>query len=350
MTVGSTSGLDVIFRTLLSRGDVLLTEEYTYSSAIESARPMGIRTVGIKMDEQGLIPAHLNQILTSWDAEKRKAKKPWVLYTVPTGQNPTGATQDAERRREIYNVAQRHDMLIIEDEPYYFLQMLPSSSAPPEEDNNTSTTTFLRSLLPSYLSMDSDGRVIRLDSFSKLLSPGLRTGWMTGPEQVIERVIRQHETSVQNPSGLSQLILHRLLDEHWGHEGFFRWLMWLRRQYTRRRDVVVKACQQGLPSEVVRWNVPTAGMFLWMHIECSSFVDEEGTMEMMEDRLFEKFVEKGVLLCKGRWFRADEVDGDGEESEEGKGVYFRATFAWGEEEMMREGIRRVGEALREYAV
>lgn len=163
LTIGSTGALEQVFRLLLdrSRGDALLTEEYSFATALETAVPIlgPNRVFGVPTDEEGLLPAELDALLASWDPSARRgARKPHVLYTVPTGQNPTGALQSPRRRREIYAVAQRHDLLIIEDEPYYFLQFPPpGTSLPPPEAE--SITDFLSSLAPPYLSFDTDGRV-----------------------------------------------------------------------------------------------------------------------------------------------------------------------------------------------
>jgi len=96
---------------------------------------------------------------------------------------------------------------------------------------------FLKTLIPTYLSMDVDGRVMRMDSFSKVIAPGTRVGWITASEQIVERFVRHNECSNQNPSGISQLVLYKLLDESWGHDGYLQWLINLRLQYTKRRDV-----------------------------------------------------------------------------------------------------------------
>ncbi len=103
---------------------------------------------------------------------------------------------------------------------------------------------------------------MRMDSFSKVLVPGSRLGWITASEQMVERYIRHSEVCNQGPAGFSQVILHRLLDGHWGHEGYLRWLMNLRTEYTKRRDVILAACEDYLPAEIVSWNAPTAGMFV----------------------------------------------------------------------------------------
>lgn len=263
LTVGSTSALDHAFRMLCERGDFVLSEEYTFASAVETALPLGVKFLGIKIDDEGIIPEDMDQVLSNWDANTRGARKPFVLYTVPSGQNPTGATQGLQRRKDIYKTCQKHSVYILEDEPYYFLQMQPytgtdTPSIPPPSSNEE----FLKSLVPTFLSMDMDGRVMRMDSFSKVIAPGTRVGWITASEQIVERFIRANECSVQNPSGISQIVLFKLLDEHWGHDGYFKWLISLRMEYTRRRDIILAACEKYLPTDIVSWNPPMAGMFV----------------------------------------------------------------------------------------
>ena len=264
------------YRMLTTRGDMILAEEYTFCSAIETCAPLGVRAVGVKMDEQGLLPTDMDHILSTWDEKARGARKPCVLYTIPTGQNPTGATQGEKRRHELYRCAQKHDVYIIEDEPYFFLQMQPYTGLnAPDVPPPASHKEFVRALVPSLLSMDVDGRVMRLDSFSKVIAPGTRVGWITASEQMVERFIRHSEVSTQNPSGISQMVLFKLLDEHWGHGGYLDWLINLRLEYTRRRDVICFACEESLPNEAVTWNPPMAGMFVsrpaWPHFTTDTF-------------------------------------------------------------------------------
>lgn len=111
--------MDMALRMFTQRGDYILSEEYAFATAIETAAPMGVNIVGIAMDGEGLLPESMDTVLSNWDT--RRAAKPSILYTVPTGQNPTGATQSFERRKEVYRVAQKHDIYILEDEPYYFV-------------------------------------------------------------------------------------------------------------------------------------------------------------------------------------------------------------------------------------
>jgi aromatic amino acid aminotransferase I / 2-aminoadipate transaminase len=348
LTVGSTSSLDMCFRMLCNRGDYLLTEEYAFATALEAAAPLGVKVLGIKLDKEGLLADDLDHVLSTWDEAKRGHPKPFLLYTVPTGQNPTGATQSYARRKAIYAVAEKHNLCIIEDEPYYFLQMEDYVSGHIHSNENAKPiphSQFLNTLIPSYLSLDTTGRVLRLDSFSKIIAPGSRVGWITGAEQLVERFTRHSEVSTQTPSGISQLVLYKLLEETWGHAGFLEWLMFIRSEYTRRRDIIVDACEKHLPREVASWDPPMAGMFHWIRIQWRKHpgVGGEdvsvGRLREVEASIYQAAIKKGVLCSLGSWFRAQkETDTE---------VFLRTTFAAAPAERIQEAIARLGEALRE---
>ncbi|MCJ1309156.1 Aromatic/aminoadipate aminotransferase 1 [Agyrium rufum] len=341
LTAGSTSALDMAYRMFTKRGDYILSEEYTFVTAVETASPMGVKCIGVKMDAEGLLPSSLDAILSNWNpSERGGAPKPFLLYTVPSGQNPTGATQSEQRRKDIYRCAQKHDLYILEDEPYYFLQMQPYTGAhAPDAPPPASHEEFLKNLVPSLLSMDVDGRVMRLDSFSKVIAPGSRVGWITASEQIVERFIRHQEVSTQNPSGFSQLALFKLLDETWGHDGYMDWLIWIRLEYTKRRDVLLAACEKFLPREVASWVPPAAGMFHWINIDWQKHphASSKSILEI-EDEIFLAAIDEGVLTSKGSWFRA--------EADAGEQLFFRTTFAAASEEALTEATERLGQALR----
>ncbi|CAG8282191.1 unnamed protein product [Penicillium salamii] len=342
-TVGSTGALEQTIRLLFdrSRGDSVLAEEYSFSTALETFVPQGIKPFGVKMDDEGLIPESMDAMLTSWDEKSRGARKPHVLYTIPSGQNPTGATQSLQRRRAIYSVCQKHDIFIIEDEPYYFIQMPPyqgneSDSVQASED----VESFLAGLVPSYLSLDIDGRVLRMDSFSKVLVPGSRLGWVTASAQIIERFLRHAEVANQGPNGMSQIMLWKLLDQTWGHEGYLKWLIALKNAYTQKRNMLLAACDKFLPKSVVSWTPPTTGMFLWL--KCDPLQHPEypaRPIEEIEGEIFDQAIKTGVLCARGTWFRA-------EPDTPADGMFFRATYASATAEAMGTAIERFGEAIR----
>ncbi|KAL8894740.1 MAG: hypothetical protein Q9192_004083 [Flavoplaca navasiana] len=344
LNVGSTAAFEMALRTFCTRGDYLMTEEYSFCTALETASPLGVKCLGIKMDKDGLLPAHMDSLLSNWSpSERGGARKPFLLYTVPTGQNPTGATQSVQRRREIYAVAQKHDLYILEDEPYYFLQMQPYTGADaPDVPPPASHDAFLDALVPSLLSMDTDGRVMRMDSFSKVIAPGMRTGWITASAQIVERIVRYAEVSTQMPSGVSQLMLFKLLDETWGHSGYLDWLIWMRLDYTRKRDNIVIACERFLPRVVASWVAPEAGMFHWIKVDWRKHPlirqGKEVQLLELEEKIWRAGVDSGVLTAKGSWFRA--------EGDTGEDMFFRTTFAAAGEKDVVEAVERFGKGLR----
>ncbi|KFA60116.1 hypothetical protein S40285_09493 [Stachybotrys chlorohalonatus IBT 40285] len=343
-TIASTGALEQALRMFCDkdRKDSVLTEDFSFSTALETIAPLGIKAFGCPIDEQGLKPEVMDDMLTNWDEAARGARKPHVLYTVPSGQNPTGATQGTARRQAIYKIAQKHDLYIIEDEPYYFLQMQPYTGAnQPDAPPPATVDEFVSSLIPSLLSMDVDGRVMRMDSFSKVLVPGSRVGWITASEQIIERYQRHAEVASQGPSGFSQVILYKLLDETWGHEGYLRWLMNLRLEYTKKRDSLLAACEKHLPQDVVSWNPPAAGMFMWLTVDYSKHPrSSTASILNIEEEIFNACIDKGVLVARGSWFQT-------EKDKPLPGLFFRTTFASASPDNMNIALQRFGDAIRD---
>ncbi|KAF9875175.1 aromatic amino acid aminotransferase [Colletotrichum karsti] len=344
MTIGNTSALDMAFRMLTKQGDLVLSDSYTFASAVETALPMGVKFFGVEMDREGLLPDRLMEVLDNWDEAERGAEKPFLLYLVPTGQNPTGSTQSLERRKAIYRVAQKHDLIILEDDPYYFIQMDPY--VPPSKNCSTSSTAapapadLLKMIVPSYLSIDVDGRVMRMDSFSKVISPGSRVGWITAPQAIVDRYKGHADVSTQGPSGFSQLALFKLLDEFWGHAGYLEWLLHLRREYTKRRDFMICSCEQHLPKDIVSWEPAEAGMFLWLRVSWDKHPDASvKSASKIEEEIWQQTIEHGALVARGSWFNAaDDISC--------QDIFFRVTFAAAPLEKVDEAVKRLGNALR----
>lgn len=359
LTVGNTSALEIALRNFANSGDSVLVEENTYSGATEMAKPLGITMVPIHMDHHGLCPGSLDRTLSSWAVNYPEKPKPRILYTIPTGQNPTGITQPLERRVAILEVAEHHNLLLIEDDPYYFLQF-PQSDKP-----------YFSTVLPSYLALCKTGRVIRLDSTSKILAPGLRLGWLTAPRAVVETYQASHDLGVVHPSGLSQVVTFKLLSEIWGHGGFEEWLGNLAELYRQKALVTLRACQQflgtGSLGEICSWTTIEAGMFIWLRIKCDchlrasdrfqSSKSEEIVRLEIEDEIYTKALKNGVLCCKGSYFRVflpppsmgfqglkSRASHDGEW--EDFSIYFRLTFASVDEEELMKGIKALAEAIK----
>ncbi|VVT48567.1 uncharacterized protein SAPINGB_P001842 [Magnusiomyces paraingens] len=346
MSVGNTQAWDSTLRTFTTRGDVIFAEQFTFSSAAETVHANGVKIFPVPTDLEGIDAEAFAEILANWEGPIPK-----LLYTIPTGQNPTGGTMPAERRKKVYDLACKYDFIIVEDEPYYFLQMheykfgATAADLPPVPSHDE----FLKSLVPSYLSLDTEGRVLRLDSFSKVLAPGSRLGWIVGQERLIERFLRQHEVTIQVASGFSQAILNGML-HRWGQEGYLDWLIQLRRNYTLKRNVALDAVKKYVPSEVADWIAPSAGMFFWIQLDASKHPDYEKLGRdpaAVEMQIYERGIEDGVLMIPGHWFVIEDERAAKPPSREGRQfMYFRGTFASVKPEALDKGLNIFGDLIK----
>lgn len=273
LTCGSTDGFSKTIQALsnewsgkhdpIEERPALLVEKYCYMNAVQTARPRGINIVPVEIDDEGMVATGkggLADVLENWDFSR--GRRPHMMYTVTIGQNPTSGTLSVARRKELYALCVKYDIVIIEDDPYWYLQF-PSSSpkTPNPKPAKSSGFDFIDSLIPSYLSIDYQGRVIRLDTFSKTVAPGCRLGWVTGQPALIERILRISETSTQQPSGFVQSMIAELImgpqsatdpgrggaadGSGWKVDGWVRWLEGLRGNYERRMNTMCDALEAG---------------------------------------------------------------------------------------------------------
>lgn len=349
-SVGNTESWDSTLRTFCARGDSILVEEYSFSSALETANGQGINTVPVPMDDYGIIPSGLETLLSNWIGNKPK-----LLYTISTGQNPTGSSLSAERRKQIYEIACKYDFIIIEDEPYYFLQMETYTKDKKAREGKTvhEHKEFIKALVPSFISLDTEGRVIRLDSFSKVLAPGLRLGWIVGQEKLLERYVRLHEVLIQCPSGLTQSMTNALL-QSWGQKGYLDWLIGLRAEYTHKRDVAIDALEEYCPKEVTSYVPPVAGMFFTVNIDASKHpkFHELGEDPLkIESLLYEQSIKQGTLMIPGSWFKSQ-----GQSTPPQRNlpqnpaakthIFFRGTYAAVPLDQLVFGLQKFGKAVK----
>ncbi|XP_054239010.1 kynurenine/alpha-aminoadipate aminotransferase, mitochondrial isoform X1 [Indicator indicator] len=291
VTTGSQEGLCKVFEMLINPGDNILLDTPTYSGTLAALRPLGCNIISVPSDQHGIIPKALKEILSAWssdDVKNRSHNLPKFLYTIPNGCNPTGNSLTTERKKEIYQLARKYDFLIIEDDPYYFLQ-------------------FEKPWAPSFLSMDVDGRVIRTDSFSKILSSGLRIGFLTGPKPLIDRVVLHIQVSTMHTSTFTQTMVSQLLQQ-WGEKGFLEHIDRVVEFYRNQRDAMLNAAHKWL-KDLAEWHPPTAGMFLWIKIKGIS-----DTQQL----IMEKALQKEVLLVPGGAFNIDSSE---------PSSYVRASFS-----------------------
>lgn len=310
VTTGSQHGLCMAFEMLVKKGDKILLSSPVYSGTKSILQPYSPDYLLVESDEDGMKPESLRDRLSGWskkDIYSNTSDIPRLLYTVPNGDNPSGVSVSLERRKEIYKICQDYNLLIIEDDPYYFLQ-------------------FNKPRLPSFLSMDTDGRVLRFDSFSKVLSAGIRIGFVSGPKALVYRIQLHMEASVLHSSAVSQMIILKLL-EKWGMEGFLSHTEKVAEFYQQRRDMMLKAAEKWLTG-LAEWNVPMAGMFLWIKL-----IGIQDTRDM----IMKKALEKEVLFVPGDVFQVND----------GKSQFVRACFSMCSEEDMNEGMRRLASLITE---
>ncbi|XP_066487975.1 kynurenine/alpha-aminoadipate aminotransferase, mitochondrial-like [Tiliqua scincoides] len=311
VTTGSQEGLCKVFEMLINPGDTILLDAPTYPGTLAALRPLGCNIINVPSDQHGIVPKGLKEILSRWspeEAKKPNSNLPKFLYTIPNGGNPTGTSLTVDRKREIYQLAREYDFLIIEDDPYYFLQ-------------------FNKPWAPTFLSMDIDGRVIRTDSFSKILSSGLRIGFLTGPKPLIDRVILHIQVSTMHTSTFTQIMIAQLLQQ-WGQKGFLEHVDSVIEFYRKQRDVMLNAADKWLKG-LADWYIPSAGMFLWIKIEGVSDTHE---------LIMKKALEKEVLLVPGSAFNINSFS---------PSSYVRASFSLSSPSQIDQGFQRLAELIKE---
>ncbi|KAF9933462.1 hypothetical protein BGZ67_004286 [Mortierella alpina] len=343
LSAGNTDAFAKAVAMVCNRGDTVLVEEWTYPTALELLEPFGIGHCPVSMDGEGMSAVALKNVLDSWGSTPEQANeaKPRVVYLIPTGQNPTGSTMSVQRRRDIMRVAQEHDLIIIEDDPYYYLQFNVGEE---------------QSWMPTLLSMDTDGRVIRLDTFSKTLAPGCRVGYMTMNAHFCTIVQYHNEVTIQQPSGFSQAILAEMLVSHWGQEGYKRYLTEnVRKEYLLRSQHLQSSFKKNAHPALASYIEPSAGMFLWIkiHVEAHPRYGTVSDATLMLE-LFNKCVANNVLFVPGWQFSCKPKPTDVDISDlqnvwyDDHATYLRATYAYATFEQMDEAMVRFGQSLKSF--
>jgi len=299
---GASQALDHLCTVFTRSSDIVLVEAPTYLDSIHLFRNHGLDVLQIQTDDEGLI---LEELVARLEELKRKGKKPRFLYTIPTFQNPSGITLSENRRRAIINLAQESDFFIVEDDVYYDLAY-----------------TDLK-VIPLFL-LDNGERVLRLGSFSKIISPGLRLGWTIGPEQLIDKLINsglRHMGGGANP-----LVANAV--SHYCQQGFLEpHIASVLSIYKERRDIMLKSLDSHMPKGV-SWTRPQGGFFIWMTLP-----------EPLSSRdVVERGKSEGVYFFGGNPFFAEDETGQ----------HLRLSFSYVQPKKIQEGIDRLGQILKSH--
>ena len=294
ITAGSQQALSLIAQLLLAPGDAVVVERPTYAGALDVFRARGadIHTVGL--DEDGLDPVELESILA--------ARRPKLIYTIPNFHNPTGACLSGPRRRRLISLAGQYDVPIL-------------------EDDYVGDIRYEGRAQPTLKSLDPDGRVIYMSTFSKMLIPGLRVGFVIADGPVHHYLLcskRCHDLATCN------LIQRALRD----YVSVGRYAAHLQRScaiYRRRRDAMLAAMDRHLPPDMT-WPQPKGGLFVWARLP-------EG---LRASELLPRACASGMIFAPGGNFHLDPADGEN---------CMRLNFASNTEDVIEEGIKRLGRAV-----
>lgn len=296
VTTGSEQAIDLVAKAYLDEGDTVLVEQPTYLCAIDVFKIYGAKFVGVEMDEDGMKMDALEETLKAHPEAK-------LIYTVPNFQNPTGRTLAADRRKKLAELAAKYDVIVLEDNPYGEIR-------------------FAGEHLPAVKSYDQSDHVLYMGTFSKTLAPGFRLGWVIGPEKVIGalRVLKQSadlHTDNFVQYAVTQFVADNDLDQH---------VAKISKLYAQRKDLMIEGIKKYFPAGV-KYTNPDGGMFLWVEVP--------GVKDSIA--LFKQCLEHGVAFVPGDSFYAGQAQ---------PGT-FRLNFSNMAEDKINEGMKLLGDALKE---
>ena len=300
VTTGGQQVIDLVCKTLIDPGDVIVAEGPTYPGAVPTFCSYEADVVQIEGDEDGM---RIDELQRTLDRLEREGRRPKFIYVVPTFQNPSGTTMSLARRRRLVEVIHARELLVLEDNPYGLLRY--------EGDP-----------LPTLYSLDGGEFVIYLGTFSKILSPGVRLGWSVGPRPVLDKMNVGKQAADLCSSSLTQFFVAA----YFASGRWQDYVQSLKEIYRRRRDVMLDALAESFGPEC-HWTHPRGGLFIW-----ATLPDYIDTTDLLARAL-----DQHVAFVPGR---AAFLDGRGASS-------MRLNFSGVGEADIREGIRRIGEVVRE---
>jgi 2-aminoadipate transaminase len=300
MTAGGQQVIDLVCKTLVDPGDVIVAEGPTYPGALPTFSAYQADVVQIPMDDDGM---RIDELEATLERLERERRRPKFIYTIPNFQNPAGVTMSLPRRQRLVEIARERELLVLEDNPYGLLR-------------------FEGDPLPTLRSLEGGDLVIYLGTFSKILSPGIRLGWTVAPAPVLDKMNLGKQGSDLCCSSLSQLFVSAFVTQE-------PWQDYVATQcdlYRRRRDTMLDALAEHLPREAT-WTRPRGGLFIWATLP--EYLDTSDLLALA--------LEHDVAFVPGR---AAFLDGRG-------GHALRLNFSGVGEDAIREGVRRIGEVVRE---
>lgn len=304
ITIGSTNGIYYFTRTLIDTGDIVVCEAPGFPGSLAAMEACGARMIGVEMDEFGMIPDLLQKVLSQLYQKKEPVK---FLYLIPEFQNPSGRTMNLERRRAILEVAKEFDLPILEDQPYRELRY-----------DGKRIITLWELARTEF----NDPKLVTIaKSFSKILGPGLRLGFASGPPEILGPMVKWAQKSTVSPDCATQRVTARFIEKGYMRDHISKIID----LYRPRRDAMLRAIEAYMPAGV-QWTVPEGGMFIWV-----TFHKDVDT-----DRLFDLAIENKVAFIPGSKFYPEGIIKTNE---------IRLNFSYANEKLINEGVQRLAQLL-----
>lgn len=295
---GGNQGIELCAKVFCNEGDTVICENPTFIGGLNAFRSCGYNTVGVPIEEDGMDIAALEETI-------RHTPNAKLLYIIPTFQNPAGITTSLEKRKAIYEVCKKYGLMILEDNPYGELR-------------------FAGEEIPTIKSMDTEGLVVYCSSFSKILSAGMRVGFVVAPEAVAAKMVVAKQSEDVHTNQFFQMLCYKFmtecdLDAHIGM---------IRRVYGRKCRLMLDCLEKELPASV-RFTRPEGGLFIWVTLP-----DGVDAAAFLKACIAEK-----LMIVPGATFNCD-VTRDS--------MSFRLNYSTPSDEQIREGIARLGKVARQF--
>lgn len=300
ISTGSQQALDILGKIMIDPGDYIICGLPSYLGGISAFNVYGAKMKGISFDEKGMKADELEEAVARLLELGKKVK---FIYIIPDFQNPAGITMPESRRREILEIAEKYNLLIIEDSPYREIR-------------------FEGEHQKLVYELDNSGRVITLFTFSKIFAPGFRIAWLIGHEELIDKFIM----AKQSADICSPVIVQKIAAEYIKRGLLDKNLVTTIELYRKRRDKMLDSFEKHMPAEV-SWTHPEGGLFLFLTLP----------ERMNADEVFVKAVENNVAFVKGSVFYCNDT---------GKNT-LRMNFSYANEDQIEEGIKRLSRVIKQ---
>ena len=295
---GGNQGIEFAAKVFCNEGDTVICENPTFIGGLNAFRSCGYNTVGVPIEEDGMNVEALEETIKATPNAK-------LLYIIPTFQNPAGITTSLEKRKAIYEVCKKYGLMILEDNPYGELR-------------------FAGEEIPTIKSFDTEGLVIYCSSFSKILSAGMRVGFVVAPEEVAAKMVVAKQSEDVHTNQFFQMLCYKFmtecdLDAH---------IAMIREVYGRKCRLMLECLEKELPSSV-RFTRPEGGLFIWVTLPDG--VDATAFLKAC--------MAKKLMIVPGATFNCDVSEGS---------MSFRLNYSTPSDEQIVEGVSRLGQVAREF--